>query len=294
MNGGFDDAAKKYGWTFPTVLTPTNWAYMQAAYPNVATLGNIQCENCHGPGSQHVFTPAGGLGNTNFISKTLDSGACNQCHDAPTHHVKGAEWYNSRHAVAVEETEASCSRCHTAQGFANYTAGAPATATPYEVITCVACHEPHSAANPHQLRTSAPVTLMDKKTTITTNTAGLGIMCMNCHMSRRDATNYVEITAGSSRFGPHHGPQTDMLVGANAVNYGKVIASSAHQMWSWVTLRHLPHAGRSLLPMPRLLMPAATPSAVSWDSGTNTVQLTDACVQCHGPISSIQLRTAGL
>ena len=53
-------------------------------------------------------------------------------------------------------------------------------------------------------------------------------MCMNCHMSRRDATNYVEITAGSSRFGPHHGPQADMLAGANAVNYGKVIASSSH------------------------------------------------------------------
>jgi len=77
-----------------------------------------------------------------------------------------------RHAVAVEETGASCGRCHTAQGFANYAAGAPAVETPYEVITCTACHEPHSAANTNQLRTLAPVTLMDNKTTITTNTAG--------------------------------------------------------------------------------------------------------------------------
>jgi hypothetical protein len=38
----------------------------------------------------------------------------------------------------------------------------------------------------------------------------------------------VEITAGSNRYGPHHGPQTDMLVGTNAMNYGKVIPSSAH------------------------------------------------------------------
>ncbi len=257
VNGGFDDVAKQLGWTFPTVMAPTNWAYMQAVYPSLANLANIQCENCHGPGSQHAYS----LGDTDKISKTLASGDCNQCHDAPTHHIKGAEWYNSRHAVAVEETEAGCSRCHTAQGFVNYTAGAPAVATPYEVITCTACHEPHSAANPNQLRTLAPVTLMDKKTTITTNTAGKGILCMNCHMSRRDATNYVEITAGSSRFGPHHGPQTDMLVGANAVNYGKVIPSSAHrEVCRGRRLRHLSHAGRSPTPIPPSPTRAATPS----------------------------------
>ena len=44
--------------------------------------------------------------------------------------------------------------------------GAPAVATEYEVITCTACHDPHDATNPHQLRTSPAVTLMDKKTTI--------------------------------------------------------------------------------------------------------------------------------
>jgi hypothetical protein len=279
-NGGFDDVAKQLGWTFPTVLAPTNWAYMQAVYPSLANLANIQCENCHGPGSQHAYS----LGDPTKISKTFASGDCNQCHDAPTHHIKGAEWYNSRHAVAVEETGSSCGRCHTAQGFANYVAGAPAVETPYEVITCTACHEPHSAANTNQLRTLAPVTLMDAKTTITTNTAGKGLLCMNCHMSRRDATNYVEVTTGSSRFGPHHGPQADMLVGANAVNYNKVIPSSAHKsvvgdacvtchMQTVTDTNILTHAGGHTF-------------AVSWDTGTNTVQLKDACVDCHGPISS--------
>ena len=50
VNGGFDDVAKQLGWTFPTVMAPTNWAYMQAVYPSLANLANIQCENCHGPG----------------------------------------------------------------------------------------------------------------------------------------------------------------------------------------------------------------------------------------------------
>jgi hypothetical protein len=65
----------------------------------------------------------------------------------------------------------------------------------YEAITCAGCHDPHDATKPHQLRNVSEVKLMDKKTVITEG--GAGLICMDCHMTRRDATNYVEITAGS-------------------------------------------------------------------------------------------------
>src|ERR1039458_4937565 len=109
-NGGFDDVMKATGWVFPTVLSPTNWAAMP---PSLRNLGNIQCENCHGPGSQHAY----GLGDTNLITKTVKSGDCNQCHDAPTHHVKGTEWYVSRHALTTGPGSANCLPCHSANGF---------------------------------------------------------------------------------------------------------------------------------------------------------------------------------
>ena len=120
-NGGFDDVAAQTGWKFPTTLTNGNWAAMPAALQNVA---NIQCENCHGPGSQHAYA----LGNTNFANwprlRSLCAGNCAQCHDSLTHHYKTTEWNNSRHAVATRTpsgpSRINCVRCHTAMGFAQF------------------------------------------------------------------------------------------------------------------------------------------------------------------------------
>ncbi len=193
VNGGFDDVAKQLGWTFPTVLAPTNWAYMQAVYPELADLGNIQCENCHGPGSQHAYS----LGNTNFISRSLNSGDCNQCHDAPTHHIYGTQWYTSRHANATRtpsgSTRWACVGCHDAPGFINRidnlgSTNAYVTNTTYGAIGCQTCHEPHGDTtptnNPHLLRILGSVKMPDG--TVVTN-AGNGALCLQCHQVRNGA-----------------------------------------------------------------------------------------------------------
>ena len=196
VNGGFDDIATSLNWIFPTVLTNGNWAAMP---PQLQALANIQCENCHGPGSEH----AASLGNTNVvnwprITKTFAAGDCAQCHDSKPTHIRSAEWNNSLHARASRTPSGAgreaCVRCHTAGGFAawadaggmtnqnahpttlNYTPN-----TTYEAITCQACHDPHDASNPHQLRLDTSVTLSDG--TVVTN-AGSGAFCMQCHNSR--------------------------------------------------------------------------------------------------------------
>lgn len=286
VDGGFDDVATLTGWTFPTVLTNGNWAAMPSALKNLA---NIQCENCHGPGSEHAYA----LGNTNVsnwprLSVTVNSGDCNQCHDAPTHHVKGTEWYGSLHAVTTRDPSGpgreGCVICHTSRGFIARIGGG-ATNTAYAAIGCQTCHEPHGLTtptnNPHLLRTLTSVTLRDG-TTVTN--VGEALLCMNCHQSRQNATNYVETAAASAYFGPHHGPQADMLMGVNAVTYGQTIPSSAHRdavTNGCVTC----HMQATATTDAAFLKAGGHTFSMSGSNGGTNIDMVAACQQCHGEIT---------
>ncbi|HXK03716.1 MAG TPA: hypothetical protein VMS37_15045 [Verrucomicrobiae bacterium] len=224
-NGGFSAVARQLNWTFPTTLQPGNFAAMPTALQN---LGAIECENCHGPGSEH----ANNGGNLIAISVPSNTGQCSQCHDAPTHHIKSSAWYNSMHAVTTRDPagNASCVGCHTGTGFTTRMAGKTITDTTYHPIDCATCHEPHGQTTPstsaHLVRNSAAPKLADGTVV---STAGLGSLCMQCHQSRQNASTYVDSTAGSAHYGPHEGPQADMLAGTNGYTYGQQVPSSAHQ-----------------------------------------------------------------
>ncbi len=305
-NGGFDDVMKQTGWTFPTVLTNSNWAAMPPSLQNVA---NIQCENCHGPGSQHAYS----LGNTNLISKTVNSGDCNQCHDAPTHHVKGTEWYVSRHALTTGPSSVNCLPCHSANGF--IARGASATNANYALIptpnatfaslSCQTCHEPHGETvpldNPHLVRVMGAVTMPDG--TVVTN-AGTGALCLECHKVRNgSATNQLvnypigkPTWYGGSSFGVHDGPQGDMIEGVNAHTYGQTIPSAAHR--SAVTNLCVGcHMQTVAISDPAFLKAGGHTfnmaySVVTTNGGilvTNSYDKVDVCVQCHGQIDSFDM-----
>lgn len=294
-NGGFDDIAAQTGWVFPSVLTNGNWAAMPTALKNVA---NVQCENCHGPGSQHAYS----LGNTNFITVTSSSGNCAQCHDSLSHHYKTAEWNNSKHAVATRTPSGpsryNCVRCHTAMGFADFiehagSTNSYATNTMYEAITCAACHDPHDASNPHQLRAANQYTLPEG-TTVTN--AGLGALCMECHHSRNGSAsnniaNYklgLPTWAGGSSFGVHDSTAGDMVEGVNAFTYGKFIPSSAH---SFVISNVC--VGCHMQPVavgdPAFTKAGGHTFSMTYPlvvgNVTNTMDKVDVCVKCHGPVA---------
>jgi len=301
-NSGFDYAATTNGWTFPPTLTDNNWTGLAQGLKNFA---NVQCENCHGPGYQHVFGSLPVLGDTNYISVSMGVGACAQCHDSRTTHAlatawntKATEWSHSGHAHPPRTPSGpgreACVRCHTARGFATFTATGSQiiSNTVYEAITCATCHDPHSATNAHQLRATEIYTLPEG-TTVTN--VGKGALCMTCHHSRNGsaADNVAKYKlnqptwAGGVSFGPHDSTAGDMVEGVNAITYGKVIPSGSHN---------------AVIPDVCVgchMQPVATSHPAFGQAGghtysmtykivkggaTNTVDLVDTCVKCHGPI----------
>jgi hypothetical protein len=307
VNDGFDDIATQTGWVFPTVLTNGNFAAMPPALQNLA---NIQCENCHGPGSEH----AAALGNTNVVnwprlSKTVSSGDCNQCHDAPTHHVKGTEWYISGHAngsrIPTGAGRNACVACHTSNGFlARVDPSVTTTNVAYAALGCQTCHEPHGMTsptnNPHLLRALSNVTMPDG--TVVTN-AGEGALCLQCHHTRNGAAatnvaNYQQgnpTWMGGSSFGVHDSPQGDMIEGINAITYGQTLPSSAHRFTVTNLCVGCHMQASATDPTDPSFVKAGghtfhmSYTQVSTNGVTNVVDKVDACVQCHGPIKGFDM-----
>jgi hypothetical protein len=303
-NGGFDDVAAALGWTFPATLNTNNWANMPQ---ELQDLGNIQCENCHGPGSEHVRFTGGQPANTNAISVEYGAGDCSQCHDDLNNHYYSAEWNNSLHAAMTRTpsgtaSRIACVRCHTADGFVQYVAnqanpGNYVTNYAYEAVTCQSCHDPHDASNPHQLRTGTTVPLADG--TVVTN-AGAGGFCFNCHTSRNGSVtnsivNYPQLLTtwnGGSSFGTHDSPQADMLEGVNAVTYGQVIPSAPHAnvISNTCVGCHMQTIASS---SPAFTLAGGHTTKMSYNVTNNgvitKVPVANVCAQCHGSVTNFDI-----
>jgi hypothetical protein len=288
VNGGFDDVAMATGWTFPTNHYPestNNWANMPA---ELQAKANIQCESCHGPAQEHLRSG----GDVSKIGISLSAGTCGQCHDAPSHHVKNFEWGSSLHGQTTVDRTGSCRNCHTTAGFIDandpgmneFGEEVPVRATFKEGITCAACHDPHQAGGQvHQLRNLQSVTF-ENGDVITEG--GAGLVCMNCHKSRREGETYANSKITSTHWGPHYGTQGDMLMGINAYEYGQDMPSSKHgsvveESCAQCHMQEIPDG----LPSYAVGKVGGHSFSLSYNDGTNApIHLVEACSSCHGEI----------
>ncbi len=236
-NFGFDDLQRLLGWTMPDTLQVGNWDSLVTAYPDLAQKANIQCENCHGPGSQHkgVLGRRTGPDAAPRIQISLDEGVCGSCHEDQPYHLKTIQWKNSAHAngstFASRGTSASCAPCHSGYGFVNRTdieyAARDLPETGAQNISCAVCHDPHSARNEHQLRVLDDIELENG---FVITKGGSGKLCMNCHHDRRAGGADVYVAEPRSTFrGPHGNVQADMLFGQNYISFGRVLPNSTHK-----------------------------------------------------------------
>lgn len=218
-NDGFDD----FPFVFPTIGVGV-YNQMLTQYPDAMKRSNIQCESCHGPGSNHYSQME-----DSKIATTLSSANCAVCHDDGHYHVFPYQWDVSAHAEGSAFFAGSnrwgCTPCHNGQGFVDKVKGKAQSVTQVIKITCATCHDPHDATNPNQLRTVTASLINGVQFD-----GGKGSLCVNCHQSRRVATSYVQnfLSSLSANYGPHYSQQGDMLAGSNAYTWGESIPTSPH------------------------------------------------------------------
>ncbi len=198
-------------------------------------LAGIQCENCHGPGGNHVAD----VGNPAFYPVVSQAGTlCGGCH-SDFHHPTFDEWLTAGHSrvhpelvsgfmntnvVAAESRMRSCGACHSGGVRLAMLNGAQAN-PPVDLpampsgdhaantgITCAVCHTAHEKTEfGSQLRNPPYSTNFFSYATSTNTNFTLQYkvdinICGQCH-NQRGAT-----WTGTGR-PPHHSPQYNVLNG---------------------------------------------------------------------------------
>jgi nitrate/TMAO reductase-like tetraheme cytochrome c subunit len=154
-----------------------------------------------------------------------DAAPCAACHNDSTLIAgKATQWADSTHGTGeayLRGTSASCAGCHSGGGFSlriaagqdpgQVTAGDPNPTRQ----DCRACHQIHTSYTgvDWALETTSAVNLF--KIPGATFDGGDGNLCAQCHQPRSNAPvpSGGQITGISSHWGPHHGPQSSVMLG---------------------------------------------------------------------------------
>ncbi|MFH0769106.1 MAG: hypothetical protein V1932_06035 [Chloroflexota bacterium] len=160
---------------------------------------------------------------------------CSDCHNDTTLVLaKTLQWEESLHSnyetASTEGVRNTCGGCHSSEGYVKRLAAniAPNIVTENETnptsINCWTCHQIHTTYTKADfaLRSTAPVTLYITKEVFD---KGEGNLCVTCHQTRTapPAVGSGSNNVTSTRYGPHYGPQSSMLLGTGG--YGPTSVS---------------------------------------------------------------------
>ena len=194
-------------------FTGTTAGYLQV--PDTA-YHDVQCENCHGPGFDHVQNPdvvanqplASIHVDFDTVTGTALVSSCSGCHTG-VHSPFVEQWKQSAHGsgpgYAVAAANASCAPCHEgrtamAVKFGELDNYREKTSTQTERIVCTVCHNPHGSPYEHQLRAPLSEPTTDQ-------------LCVKCHS--RTGTPPWSVATGTGTARGAHGAQGLLVIGQN-------------------------------------------------------------------------------
>ncbi|UJH66652.1 hypothetical protein [Allomuricauda sp. SCSIO 65647] len=177
--------------------------------------------------------------------------SCVSCHSNTTRDIVEGSFAVSSHGAgfvfSFAGTREDCASCHSTLGHLDFLAFGevdPASLSDSSPITCATCHDSHDTfdfendGTDFALRSIDPVTLEIDGTTVV-DFGGTSNNCTICHQPRNSYVIPAEDGTGkyvvaTTRFGPHHGPQSTVLEGIMGANIaGSVgypgVGSAAHR-----------------------------------------------------------------
>lgn len=224
-------------------------------------LAGVQCENCHGPGRDHVNNVDDP---TKRPPKSIAANICGRCHNG-VHHPTFDEWSDSKHALVTEELAEefaegvnlnNCGLCHSGdvrqvrfiEGEDSVDASLLAGKTREEMngISCAVCHDPHrqtgNAASPeagkdYQLRYKEVLTPVASNEVADCINPERFNLCGQCHHTR-------DRTWTATSRGPHHSVQVNHYIGEMPTPDGVPIVPNSRTVHRFVprqcTTCHMP------------------------------------------------------
>ncbi|HEY9221851.1 MAG TPA: hypothetical protein VIO43_09800 [Lutibacter sp.] len=172
-------------------------------------------------------------------------------------HANQTIMYNGQNvAQYTNGTSASCTRCHTNEGYINYITGKPAAVSANPTgVSCTTCHSKHSSfdfvndGNDFALRNIDPVTLDQTDASYVIDYGNKSNNCISCHQPRSkapvDEDNDGLYLQADARFYPHYGGQSTMLEGiqgaiiANGSTPYPVVGTAGHRTGASCTACHM-------------------------------------------------------
>ena len=214
--------------------------------PNAVLISNQQANGyltldftCLTPGCHDDKTKAWAASAASQVHQFAENYlSCFRCHSWENESLVIAEngWQESKHASGdntiwnrnTAPAYEDCEKCHTHEGFTAAISDSIIVGDTFSVIGCFTCHREHDSG-PLQMRVTglgelANGTLYDYQSSNT---------CGACHLNPYDVGIYVtdNITLETT-WGPHYGPQMDMLLGQNAYKFPGYAYNSSYHTFS--------------------------------------------------------------
>jgi formate-dependent nitrite reductase cytochrome c552 subunit len=248
----------------------------------------VSCEGPMGPVGDN-----GPKGDQGDPGTTL---ACAECHNSSNPATAySAQWSASMHATggnAAYANRAGCVQCHTSQGFLEYIAEGSVAAisvpdNPMQ-ITCYTCHKIHQTYTETDWALTKPgAQILDVKY------AGADVVwdkgtsnqCVFCHQSRpvspAPTANGADFAIASSRMGPHHGPNANLVLGKTPFELpgAAVPTTNPHSTASGCITCHMS--------TPYGYQAGGHNMGVWYDSHGTEMMLKTGCTTCHSTAATL-------